>query len=405
MLKQRMRTARDRMTQLILSDRHSARRDVVIPAEPQRHREVDSLRALPTSICIEITNKCNLRCAYCAKSDDKYEALPGNNIDMNEILIRDLYEYCKKFGIRDVSLSGVGETAMEVGWYKKIEMFLNDPEIDAHLVSNFVRLLNDDDLEALMKLQNLQISFDSSDIAMVRMLRSKADLRTITYNITRVRQRIRELGSGPNIDVNCVLARPNIGHIAKLAGFCRELGVDRLMISDVMITVPNNPNLPETLDTLTSEEVALLVRQIAAAEDILRGSATTLHLQDCLRIRIAELIEQHRRGVPTVDPAEHFHRRRESAACRMPWSQPFVRADGKVFACCTSYTDPVGDLASASLEEINEGAAIRSVRASILEGRPTVGCDGCTLARGESFTEFAREVHAWHSDAIGAEQP
>jgi MoaA/NifB/PqqE/SkfB family radical SAM enzyme len=365
---------------------------------------IDVLRAQPHAICIEITNKCNLRCSYCAKADDRYEAIPGNNTDMTDEMVGALYRYCKQVGIRHVSLSGVGETTMTAGWHKGVARFLDDPEISAHLVSNLVRVFDDDDLVALTKLRNLQISFDSASLAMVRKQRSKADLRTITYNIVRLRQKARELGRGPNIDVNCTLSRENIGEIANLAGFCRELGVDRLMIGEVMVIVAG-PKMPATLDTLSNEDVTLLVSQIIAAEDALRDSNTAIYLQDHLRARIGELVEQMREGTMPLDSASYFHRRMESSSCRLPWSQPFVRADGKVFACCiaSELTEPVvGNLATSSMAEILDGPALRAVRASILKGRPTVSCHGCQLARRESFDEFAREIREWQGDSTAA---
>lgn len=278
---------------------------------------VDVFKSRPESICIELTNRCNLRCSYCAKADDRLERLPGNNIDMADDMVAALYRYCKDVGIRSVSLSGVGETAMTAGWYKRIALFLDDPDMETHLVSNFVRIFDEDDLVALTKLKNLQVSFDSADIAMVRKLRSKADLRTITYNIMRLRQKIKELRRGPNVDVNCTLMRANIGELAKLAGFCGELAVDRLMVGEVMIVAAGHPITSAALDGLNDDEVILLANQIIAAEDALRDSNTTLYLQQRLELRIGEIVEQIREGVRPADPAAYFHRCIGSS-CRLP---------------------------------------------------------------------------------------
>jgi MoaA/NifB/PqqE/SkfB family radical SAM enzyme len=362
---------------------------------------VDILRARPDSVCIEITNKCNLRCSYCSKSDDRLEAEPWNNIDMSDDAVAALYRYCKDAGIRNVSLSGVGETAMVAGWHGRIAAFLDDPEIDVHLVSNFIRVLDDDDLNALTKLRNLQISFDSADLAMVRRLRSRADLRTIAYNIVRLRQKMKELGRRPNVDVNCTLSRINIGELARLAGFCRELGVDRLIVGEVMTTSANNSKMPEKLDRLTDAEIILLARQIIAAENELRESDTSLNLQDHLRARIEEIVEQLREGGMPADPAGYFHRRMASSACRQPWTAPFVRANGDVYACCSAIIggEPLGSLATSSMQGILDSASSRAVRAEILNGRTSLPCDGCTLARSEGFEEFAHEIREWQGES------
>jgi len=359
----------------------------------------DLLRALPYSVCIEVTSKCNLRCSYCHKSDEVREALPASNADMTDDMIDDLYRYCKEAGIKHVTLSVGGETTMSAGWHKRVAKFLDDPEIEAHIVSNFARLFSDNDLEALAKFNNLQISFDSSELEMVRKLRSRADLRTIVYNIIRLRQKATEAGRSPRLVVNCVLWRDNIRHIAKLAGFLRELGMDQLMLTEGMISTDHNLKVPDTLDALTDDDVITLVMQINAAEEAVRGSGTEIFLQDHLRARIGELRGQIREGVVPANAAAHFHRRMTSSACAQPWIMPFVTADGNVWPCCQlDRASPVGNLATATMGEILESDAFRAIRASVLEGRPVVPCDDCSFALGRDWPEFIRDIRGRHGD-------
>ena len=292
-------------------------------------------------------------------------------------------------------LSLGGETTMGPGWQHRIARFLDDPEIETSIISNFVRLFTDDDLEALIRIGNIQISFDSSELAMVRKLRSRADLRTITYNIIRLRQRGRELGRKPYLLVNCVVCRDNISHIGKLAGFCRELGVDQLLLTEVMLITDHNTNMPEMLDCLNDDEVIRLVREIMAARDILQGSPTQFVVQEHLETRIAELVEQLRAGTIPSNPATYFHRHMDGSACRQPWVTPMVRADGKVLPCCGHRFKAVGDLNTATMHEIVDGDAYRAIRASILEGQPMVQCQGCSLVRPVSFQEFVRDIREW----------
>jgi MoaA/NifB/PqqE/SkfB family radical SAM enzyme len=360
---------------------------------------VDLLRARPTSIAIEVSSKCNLRCSYCHKADDVLEAMPGANDDMTEAMIDDLYRYCKAAGIRNVTLSVGGETTVVPDWHKRVARFLDDPEIETHMVSNFARPLRDDELEAFTRLDALQVSFDSADPAMVRKLRSKANLATITYNIVRLRQAARELGRGPFLVVNCTLCRDNVGHVARLAGFCRELGVDQLLVCEVMTITQHNPSMPETLDRLTDDEVILLAHQIIAAEDALAGGPTALRLRDHLRGRIEEIVEQLREGRTPVGAAAYFHRRMETAGCYQPWQSPMVGALGKVYACCGSGSaGSIGSLATQHMSEVMDGATARAIRASILEGRSKVGCETCSFAQDISFPEFARQVRGWLGD-------
>jgi len=367
--------------------------------------DVDVLRARPETIAIEVTSKCNLRCSYCYKADEIHEALPGANEDMTDAMIARLYRYCKEAGIKSVSLSVVGETTLHKGWRSRVKQFLEDPEIKTHLNSNFVRLFDDDDLSALISLDTLQISIDSPDLAMMRKLRSRADIRTITYNIVRLRQKARKVGRCPFISVNCVLCRDNIGHIVNLASFCRELGVNqlmlsvmgRLLLSETIVVGEHNPNMPETLDSLAGSEVILLAEQIAGAEDLLADSSTGLHVDERLRARIEAVIAEVRQGATAADVSAYFQRSIASSACRQPWTSPMVMANGDVLPCCeTGRGGPVvGNLTQASLPDILDGEAHRAVRASILDGRPILPCRVCDMADRISFPEFRRAIEAW----------
>jgi MoaA/NifB/PqqE/SkfB family radical SAM enzyme len=360
---------------------------------------VDALRARPFSIAIGVTGKCNLRCSYCHKSDAVREARPAANADLPDDVIDGIYRYSKLTGLKHVTLSGGGETTMFDGWHQRIAQFLDDAEIESHIVSNFARIFSDDDLNALAKFRAIQISFDSADSAMVRKLRSKADLRTITINILRLRQKVRELGRRQTLIVNCTVWRDNIAGIAQLAGFCRELGIDQLLLTEGFVSTENNYTVPETLDTLGDEEVVLLAQQIVATEDALFDGTTSLRLQDHLRMRIGEVLEEVRQGGKPRDAAQSFQRTLTLSACRQPWQSPLVTQDGRVWACCVGAEEAlIGDLANSTMAEILDSDAARAIRASILEGKPTLPCDGCSFASDLSLTDFAQDIREWQGD-------
>jgi MoaA/NifB/PqqE/SkfB family radical SAM enzyme len=365
---------------------------------------VDVLRARSHSIALDVTGKCNLRCSYCHKADPVYEALPASNADMAGEVIDRIYRYCKESGVKEVTLSGGGETTFLPNWHGRIAQFLDDPEIEPQIVSNFARLFSDEDLAALVKFKAIQISFDSSDLEVVRKLRSKADLRTITFNIIKLRQKGTELGRTPTLVVNCTLWRNNIGGIEALARFCRELGIDQLLLTEGFISTKHNNTVPDTLDTVTDADVVKLAHQIIAAENALFESLTSLRLQDHLQQRLSEVLAQMRHGQTPKDAAASFHRRRGLSACRQPWQSPIVLADGKVLACCVAGgVAPLGELTgTTTMAEILESNVARTVRASILEGKPVLPCENCSFASDLPFEDFIADIHEWQGVPSGA---
>ena len=263
---------------------------------PTAPTNVDLSRARPYSVTIGVTGKCNLRCCYCHKSDEVFESLPGSNADLADDAIDRIYRHCKEAGVKHVTLSAGGETTMFPGWHRRLAQFLDDADINTHIVSNFARISATTISMHWGKFDAIQISFDSADTQMVRKLRSKADLRTIAFNIIQLRQRARELGRTWSLVVNCTLWRDNIGGIAKLAGFCRELGIDQLLLTEGFISTAHNYTVPDTLDTLKNDDILLFAQQILAAEALLSDCGTSLRLQDHLRSRIGELLEEVRNG-------------------------------------------------------------------------------------------------------------
>jgi MoaA/NifB/PqqE/SkfB family radical SAM enzyme len=339
----------------------------------------DLLSARPQVLIIEVTSKCNLRCAYCPKSDADYDAQPYVNRDLSDAALRRLYEDAKALGIAQITISGVGETAMFSGWHERLADFLDDRSLKVYMVSNMVRVLDDADLNALCKLHHLQVSFDSADPTMVRKLRSNASLRSIIFNIVRLRAKKDQLGYGPTIIVNCTTCRENIGELAGLARLCRVLGIDRLNISAMISFSRANPF--GALDEMTDDERRKLAVQLAEVERILAGSGTAVSID-------ARVSQSARSALPADNP---------TSACLQPWNSPLVRADGRVIACCinTDTSIIIGDLAKQSYGEIIEGDAAREVRQSILNGHPITPCAGCTLARGGSFAEFRSFLGDW----------
>lgn len=366
--------------------------------------QMDVLRARAESIAIEVTSKCNLRCSYCHKSDEVHEALPASNADLADETIDRLYEECKRAGIRNVMLSVGGETTSSPEWYRRVAQFLDDTEIEAHIVSNFARLFNEDDLTALAKFKAIQISFDSADLQMVRKLRSKADLRTITFNVVRLRQKAAELGRMPTLVVNCTLWRDNISGVTQLASFCRALGIDQLLLTEGFISTKHNYSVPETLDTLNDEDVEHLARQIIAAEDVLSGSSTGLRLQSHLLLRIGELLDEVHQGSKPQNAAFVFHRRLGGSACRQPWQSPLVTADGSVWSCCVAgSTAPIGNVAGgATLTDILDSDAARAVRASILQGKTRLPCNTCSFASELPLGDFIEDIREWQGETIAS---
>jgi hypothetical protein len=150
--------------------------------------------------------------------------------------------------------------------------------------------------------------------------------------------------------------------------------------------------------------VLTLIQQLVTAEEVLSRSATSLRMQDHLRLRVDNLLSAIRNGTWPQNAADEFHRRRGVSACRQPWQAPLVTQTGKVLPCCVApETAAIGDLTvTPDLAAILDSEPARAVRASILNGEPTLPCDKCSLARDLPFADFVQETREWLGVASAA---
>jgi len=168
---------------------------------PQQRRRLDLLASPAThTFHLELTSNCNLRCVYCAVSQPDYA---GADMDVSDI--DQLIETLKARKVRDLVVNGHGETTMIPGWHRKIMAFA-EAGFRMSIITNFARLLSDEELAAMARIHGIQVSVDTHRPEVLKLIRRRVDLGNILINMNRVVATAVRLGLPvPVVSWSCVV--------------------------------------------------------------------------------------------------------------------------------------------------------------------------------------------------------
>ena len=148
------------------------------------------LAAQIDTVLFEATSNCNLRCTYCRVSSPSYV---GEDFDLSRIeMLADQMVAAK---VQSVQISGHGETTTLAHWQNYCRLFF-ERAISVRITSNFARMFADDEIDAFARMEDITISIDTIDRDLLKSIRRRVDLRTVIYNMQRVRPRALRSAAG-----------------------------------------------------------------------------------------------------------------------------------------------------------------------------------------------------------------
>jgi Radical SAM superfamily len=152
-------------------------------------------------VLLAATTNCNLRCTYCGVSLPSYF---GSDFDFSRI--EKLVQEMVAAKVGSVQISGHGETTIIPNWETYCKCF-QDSGIGVSITSNFSTVYSDSEIDAFARMSWITISIDTVDRELLKQVRRKVDLRTILYNIQRVRLRaVSQYGREPVFNWQCTLS-------------------------------------------------------------------------------------------------------------------------------------------------------------------------------------------------------
>ncbi len=240
------------------------------------HPDCQSDAALPlTTLRIDISTACNLRCVYCAVSQPGYqgEHMPVESFDAIAELASRTDETCT------IWLNGHGETTFHPQWTHLAKRLLGLRR-QLYLTTNLAKRLNEEELDCLSRVSLIQVSLDSADSVLLKRVRKHVSLTTVLENINAIRQTAWQDGrESPAFDFSCVvydLSAPGLPDLARLAvSFSAGITFWQLVsYSDV----PGDTNVRPITD-LSKAEISSAVEQLREACRIVRAAGLTATIE------------------------------------------------------------------------------------------------------------------------------
>lgn len=167
--------------------------------------DVEQLKYLKGTreVFFEFTTKCNFKCIYCLHSTSAF----SNRIKTIEVekFYQILNELVSQLGITELSTTGIGEFTLIPYWTNIVNTIVEKyPQIQLTMFSNFGRKLSDFEIETMTKLKNVNVSMDTNDKELFKLLRS-GDVDVVVDNLKRLKMAIENNETKTTITIASVV--------------------------------------------------------------------------------------------------------------------------------------------------------------------------------------------------------
>lgn len=325
-------------------------------------------------ILMDITNRCNLRCAMCTRAVHPPAARP----DMPVEQFRAIGDRC--FDHATVLALSCGAEPLMAKHLPEILTALADYRVPSTEMVTNGQLLDEAKIEALIDscFSRLIVSVDGATAPTYEAIRQGAKFDRLLSNLSLLYQVKQERRvSYPRVRFNFVMMRRNIEELPALIKMARELGVSQVTAQHAVIY---EGCLPEQESLFFHQELTnrtlIEARRIAAGSGILlntpplfetaRPSLTqrrwlwASHLVNAIRAPREFGIPRMQVLLTNTMRHQVFHR---EIRCRHPWEVIVLDTEGNVNPCMNWSTEPpLGSCSHQTYREIWAGAGFAQLR-------------------------------------------
>jgi len=352
-------------------------------------------------VILEFTTRCNLRCAYCEKSQPDASA----GIDLPEDLLNKIISFIIDQKIGYVCVNGNGETTLYKNWDLHCDRLL-DSGCKLGIITNFSKKFSEKEIQTLRKFSCIEISCDTADPKLFTELRRGATLPGIIYNMHRIQNAARSLDlPAPVFSWSCLLSDQNVFKLEDYFILGVENGVRSFNICNLV-------KYPDVFERLPIRHITEMpddkFREAALIFDtlinMLRENKIEVRIPPALSSAIFSKYSQIKNadtsGTFTLSNHSYYSSERPETStrdCTEPWSSLFFRADNTIVPCCV--IDKVNTLdPSSELLHIINSKEIQSLRQELFNGRLDQFCEHCPNAGWTTIDSFKKKI----TDTFGA---
>lgn len=313
---------------------------------------------LPRRLHLELTNRCNSRCATCART---HAPEPERDLPADEV--RAIVDGLP--GLESVALQVNGEPLM-YGELPRVLAMLKERGLDVELNTNGL-LLRDDRARWLIEQPptRLHVSFDAASRMTYVRVHGVDAFDRLCRNVRSFVEARGPAPASPRVLLWMTAGQHNFAELPDLVELAGELGAEGVYLQRLVVTGAGMARPADSLHgRLGPEERGIL------AEARERALGRGVELVTCGGHEPERMLE------PSAEPEPW-------RACRRPFESAVVMADGDVVPCCIStFIAPrrdlrMGNVLEASWDEVWAGEAYRSLRESLRSGDGPEHCRSC----------------------------
>lgn len=314
----------------------------------------------PTLANIEITTRCTLGCAACARTQLKLQSRFMSREDFCRVLEKLPHAY-------RIVLVGLGEPLLHpevidfirlaVAAGRRVGLVTNAMSLDAEMAHAL----------CASGLASITFSLDAVDQVTAERVRLGSDMRQISANIRTLIAERRRQGSNLATAAFTALSMDTIGEFEAIVDFVADHEIDALMVTDLNFPA-NQPRsvqnafTPEHSRTLRQALKRALARRLPVLSVLgLEEFALAARYMDYLLLRGEQL-------------AHRSHRR---AHCLSPWQTIPVNVDGNLTLCDCQPGAVIGNIHRMPLSDWWNGSAMTEQRQRMLGDDPPEACRVC----------------------------
>jgi MoaA/NifB/PqqE/SkfB family radical SAM enzyme len=317
--------------------------------------------ALPRSLYLETTNRCDSKCQTCIRTFDTLEPPADLTLERVQAIVT-------QFPALDrVVLHGIGEPLLNP------QIF----DIVAYLKTRVTSVLFNSDAISLTSararrlvdsgLDEYRVSMDAATAATYRLLRGVDRFERVTGNVARLVDLQRELGrTTPRVSLWFTATRANVDELPGFVQLAADLGVGEVYVQRLVF---NGLGLATEANALHGKLRSREMERLAEAEALATRNGIAMRASG-LTSPLASL--------QASDDARPW------AGCQRPWTLAYVTANGNVLPCCVSpwvardYAGLVlGNAFGERFKDIWNGARYQKFRTDFESTTPPDPCRGC----------------------------
>lgn len=325
---------------------------------------------LPSSLSLETTNRCNLRCIHCSHSHRKLI----KKGDMSWELFKKIERYLGET-IHHVSLNGLGEPLLAKKWKDIFSICLDKKNLSTSFITNGTLPLDPQELSFDGRL-SITFSIDGATSSVYKKIRLSDAFERVINNIKAIDKAKRERDSEhPILSAIFVVTTANMSEMPHFVRLCSEVGIKKIYFTHL---------------------VAHTLKQMLNLSAFFTPHAHDRYLSDAISIAEQKGISIIHMGsfqkglIESSCPPESWLFKSDdgSITCSMIKDWCMVNYTGHIQVCCAPDALIAGDLRIDELKDIYNGATYRRLKTGLAESFDKTCGHVCNLLQTISLNDL-----------------